>query len=126
MTIAYWCVLIAAIIPMLMSMLAKAGGPGFDNHAVRPYLDTLTGWRQRANWAQQNGYEAFPPFAAAVIIAHQAGADQATVDTLAVAFIVIRLIYGAMYIANLATLRSLVWTAGFACVVGLFVAAAST
>lgn len=123
MTTAYWCVLIAAIIPMLMSTLAKAGGPGFDNSAVRPYLDAQSGWRQRANWAQQNGYEAFPPFAAAVIIAHQAGADQSTVNILAVAFIVIRLIYGAIYIANLATLRSLVWTAGFACVVGLFIAA---
>jgi len=123
MAIAYWCVLIAAIIPMLMSMLAKAGGPGFDNSAVRHYLDAQTGWRQRANWAQQNGYEAFPPFAAGVIIAHQAGVDPSTINTLAVAFIVIRLLYGAIYIANLATLRSLVWTAGFACVVGLFVAA---
>jgi len=123
MTTAYWCVLIAAIIPMLMSMLAKAGGKGFDNHAVRSYLDTQTGWRQRANWAQQNGYEAFPPFAAAVIIAHQAGAAQETIDMLAIAFIIIRLVYGAMYVANLATLRSLVWTAGFACVVGLFIAA---
>jgi len=124
MTTAYWCVLIAAIIPMLMSMLAKAGGTGFDNHAVRTYLDAQTGWRQRANWAQQNGYEAFPPFAAAVIIAHQAGADQSMVNVLAVSFIVFRLLYGAIYIANLATLRSLVWTAGFACVVGLFIAAA--
>ena len=124
MTTAYWCVLIAAIIPMLMSTLAKAGGKGFDNHAVRTYLDAQTGWRQRANWAQQNGYEAFPPFAAAVIIAHQAGADQSMVNVLAVSFIVFRLIYGAIYIANFATLRSLVWTAGFACVVGLFLAAA--
>ena len=123
MTTAYWCVLIAAIIPMLMSTLAKAGGKGFDNHAVRSYLDAQTGWRQRANWAQQNGYEAFPPFAAAVIIAHQAGAAQGTIDTLAVAFILIRFLYGAMYLADLATLRSLVWTAGFACVVGLFIAA---
>lgn len=123
MTTAYWCVLIAAIIPMLMSTLAKAGGKGFDNAAVRNYLETQTGWRQRANWAQQNGYEAFPPFAAAVIIAHQAGAAQGTIDTLAVAFVIIRFIYGAVYLADLATLRSLVWAAGFACVVGLFVAA---
>ena len=124
MTTAYWCVLIAAIIPMMMSTLAKAGGPGFDNHAVRSYLDNQTGWRQRANWAQQNGYEAFPAFAAAVIIAHQAGADQGTINSLAVAFIIIRLVYGGMYLANLATLRSLVWTAGLACVIGLFIAAA--
>ena len=39
MTTAYWCVLIAAIIPMLMSTLAKVGGKGMDNHAVRNYLE---------------------------------------------------------------------------------------
>ncbi len=58
-----------------------------------------------------------------MIIAHQAGAAQGTIDTLAVAFVIIRCIYGAVYLADLATLRSLVWAAGFACVVGLFVAA---
>ncbi len=123
MTIANWCVLIAAIIPLLLSTAAKTGGRGFDNHQVRTYLEGLQGWRQRANWAQQNSYEAFPPFAAGVIIAQQAGADQGVVDTLAMLFILIRLVYAGMYIGNLATLRSLVWTLGFLCVVGLFIAA---
>jgi len=123
MTIADWCVLIAAIMPLLLSSIAKAGGQGFDNHQVRIYMEGLQGWRQRANWAQQNSFEAFAPFAAGVIIAQQAGADQGVVDTLAMLFILIRLVYAGMYIGNLATLRSLVWTLGFLCVVGLFIAA---
>eukprot|EP01035_Chromulina_nebulosa_P035064 gene35064-47116_t len=44
------------------------GGKDFDNAAPRVMLAKLDGWRQRANWAQLNGFEAFPPFAAAVII----------------------------------------------------------
>ncbi|MDY6943118.1 MAG: MAPEG family protein [Pseudomonadota bacterium] len=125
MTVAYWCVLIAAIMPLLGSTVAKAGAAGFDNRSVRPFLESQQGWRLRANWAQQNAYEAFPPFAAAVIIAHlTGGAAQATIDGWALAFVALRTLYMAMYILNAATLRSLVWTAAFACIIGLFVSAA--
>lgn len=124
MTLGYWMVLVAALLPFVFAAAAKfGGGPGFDNRAPRAYLAGLEGWRQRANWAQQNQFEAFPPFAAAVIIAHQVGAAQGVVDGLAVLFIVLRLIYGLCYIRDWPALRSLVWMAAFACIVGLFIAA---
>ena len=41
------------------------------------------------------------------------------IDTLAMAFIGIRLVYIAMYLMDLATLRSLVWGAGFAVCIGI-------
>ena len=50
-------------------------------------------------------------------------ADGARVDQLAVAFIVARLVYGAMYLANLAPLRSLVWAVGFGLTIAIFLAA---
>jgi len=59
-----------------------------------------------------------------VIIAHQLQAPQATVDGLALAFIGLRLAYGALYIADLHWWRSIVWTLGVGCVVALFVVAA--
>ncbi|RLK48306.1 putative MAPEG superfamily protein [Alkalispirillum mobile] len=126
MTLAYWMVLVAAFLPFVFAATAKFGGGGndFDNRAPRAYLEQLSGWRQRANWAQQNQFEAFPPFAAGVIIAHQVGAAQGAVDTLAVLFILLRLAFGVCYVRDLATLRSLIWMAAFACIVGLFVAAA--
>ena len=79
MTTAYWCVLIAAYLPIAWTGMAKfgAGGKDFDNAAPRAMLAKLDGWRQRANWAQLNGFEAFPPFAAAVIIAHLLAVPQA-------------------------------------------------
>jgi uncharacterized MAPEG superfamily protein len=85
---------------------------------------TLTGWRQRAAWAQLNAFEALPPFAAAVIIAQQLGAPQARIDLLALSFIGFRLAHGFAYIGNWATLRSLLWTGGMGCVIGLFIVAA--
>lgn len=121
MTLAYWMVLLAAVLPLAFAATAKAGGERYDNRRPREWLEARSGWRLRAHWAQQNSYEAFPPFAAAVIIAHQLEANQAWVDTLALLFIGFRILYGALYIADRHVLRSLAWTAGFACVVGLFI-----
>jgi len=38
--------------------------------------------------------------------------------------VLFRIAFGAAYIADRPTLRSLVWTGAFACTVGLFIAAA--
>jgi uncharacterized MAPEG superfamily protein len=124
MSIAYWCVLAAALLPLLFTAIAKFSGPGFNNRRPRDFQAQLSGMRQRAHWAHLNSLEAFPPFAAGVIIAHQLGAAQGVVDGLALAFIAARLAYGALYIADQQLLRSLVWTVGMGCVVALFVVAA--
>jgi uncharacterized MAPEG superfamily protein len=68
-------VLLAALLPIIMVGAAKTGAEGYDNHRPREFLANLKSWQQRANWAQINSYEVYPPFAAAVIIAHLAGAD---------------------------------------------------
>jgi uncharacterized MAPEG superfamily protein len=124
MTLAYWCVLIAAILPYVWAGVAKYPLGAYDNRNPRDYLEKLSGRPKRAHWAQLNAWEAFAPFAAAVIIAHLAKADQAVVNALAMAFIAARVLHGLFYIADQATLRSLAWTAGFVCVIGLFVTAA--
>ena len=41
---------------------------GYDNRAPRAGIEQLTPRQQRAYWAHLNAFEAFPPFAAAVII----------------------------------------------------------
>lgn len=123
MTIAFWCVLAAAFMPLLFSAVAKWTAR-FDNHHPRDYMDRLQGWRRRAHAAQLNSFEAFPAFAAAVVINHLVLGGNAKANGLALAFIGLRLVYGALYIADYATLRSLVWTAAVACTVALFVTAA--
>ena len=123
MTIAYWCILIAALLPYPIVVLAKARS-GYDNHAPREHLAQAEGYRKRANWAQLNAFEAFPPFAAAVIIAQSMHAPQSNVDALAITFIATRILHAGFYILDRPTLRSLVWSLGFTCVIGLFALAA--
>lgn len=126
MTLAYWCLLVALFLPYLFTGYAKFLG-GFgpkQNHNPREWLETLSGPRKRAHWAQLNSFEVTPAFAAALIVAHQLQAAQGTVDALAITFVVSRLVYGICYIADQATLRSLVWFVGMATIVALFVVAA--
>lgn len=115
-TIAYWCVLIAALLPMVCAAIAKYGmmstpkrEGGFDNNNPRAWLARQTDWRARANAAQANSFEALPFFFAAVIIAHLLQAGQARLDILAFLFIVLRIAYIMMYVADLAKARSAIW-----------------
>ncbi|HET7843450.1 MAG TPA: MAPEG family protein [Xanthomonadales bacterium] len=120
MTIANWCVLAAALMPIVFTGLAKFSGLKYNNKRPREFQAQLTGWRLRAHWAHLNSFEAFPFFAAGVLVAQQAGADQTRVDQLALAYIAARVVYGGMYIANLAPVRSLVWAAAFGINCALF------
>ena len=115
-TIAYWCVLIAALLPIACAALAKYGmmstprrDGGFDNHNPRGWLAKQTDWRGRANAAQQNTFEALPFFFAAVIIAHILQSAQTRLDILALLFVFLRIAYIMMYVADLAKARSAVW-----------------
>ena len=102
----------------------SGGAAAYDNAAPRAYLAGVEGKAQRAHWAEQNGYEAFPLFAAGVLTAHWTGAAQGSIDMLAMIFIAARIAHGFCYVADLAPIRSLVWMFGFAASIGLFVISA--
>jgi uncharacterized MAPEG superfamily protein len=123
MTTAYWMVFVAGLLPYWPTVASK-WRRDYDNAAPRAGIDRLPPRQQRAYWAQLNAFEAFPLFAAAVIIAHLAQAPQPWVDGLAVAFVGFRAAYTLAYIHDKPTLRSLLWAGGFFSVIGLFVAAA--
>jgi len=74
-------------------------------------------------WASQNSFEIFPFFASGVIIAVIAGVDSATVNNLAIAFVATRIAYAICYLADLHLWRSIVWMAGYALCIALFIAA---
>lgn len=117
-TIAYWCVLVMAILPIVCAGIAKYGmfsksrrDGGYDNNNPRVWLAKQTDWRARANAAQANTFESLPFFFAAVIIAHQLQARQTMVDILAFMFVVLRVAYVLMYVADMAKTRSVIWAA---------------
>lgn len=117
LTVAYWSVIVAALLPIACAGLAKWGKlrtprreGGYDNHNPRAWLAQQGDWRARANAAQANSFEALPFFIGAVIIGHQLGTYQTRLDVMAFLFIVLRLVYILLYLADMATARSVAWT----------------
>ncbi len=121
MPIAFWCVLLAGLMPVLTVGIAKAGSRGgFDNHDPRAWLEKQSGRARRADMAHRNHFEAFPFFAAAVLSATYLSAPQARIDELAMVFIAVRILYTVCYLTDRATLRTLCWTIGYLTVIGIF------
>ena len=125
MAIAYWCILIAALLPYPWVAVAKAGGKRYDNRDPRGWLARQDNPRvARANGAQLNAWEAFAPFAASVLMAQAAGVPAGDIGNLAMAFVVLRVLHGIFYVGNYHYLRSLAWAGGIGVVVALMVKAA--
>ena len=126
-SIAHWCILIAALLPLLCSFIAKwgqLGRPrsqgGYDNADPRGWLAKQENPRvRRADSAQKNSFEAFPAFAASVFMAQLAGVEPQRIGWLALGFVVLRTLYGFFYVVNNPAMRSMVWFGGFACVFAL-------
>jgi len=107
--------LVAAFLPWVCTLIAKAGGAGFDNNAPRIWLATQQGWRARANAAQKNLFEGLPLFYLAVLWALLYRAtDESTLVLWMLAWLALRVAYIAAYLADRGILRSLLWTAALA------------
>ncbi|WP_087744903.1 MULTISPECIES: MAPEG family protein [unclassified Acidovorax] len=126
-TVAYWCVFMAVLLPLVCAWLAKNGGfskprreGGYDNHDPRAWMARQSDWHARANAAQANSFEALPFFVGAVLIAHQLGAGQTLLDILAFLFVMLRVFYIMMYVADMPRARSAVWGAAFLVNVAIF------
>jgi uncharacterized MAPEG superfamily protein len=125
MTLAYACVLIAALLPYLWTVVAKSAGERYDNRDPRGWLSRQANPRVHlGNAAQLNAFEAFPAFAAGVLMAQLAGVPHERIGWLALAFVVFRVLHGLFYVGGRHLWRSLAWTGGFACVVVLMLQAA--
>ncbi len=121
MTIADLCLLAAVILTIASIAPAKLNGAREYNNAYPRDPGFYTaGLRARSQGAHLNGYEAFPFFAAAVILAEMRGVPQPAVNALAVAFIVARIGYVVLYLTDRPRLRSMVWSVGFACNLMIF------
>jgi uncharacterized MAPEG superfamily protein len=121
MTIAEWCVFGTLMLSLLTIASVKwIGFRRFDNSRPRDpdfYDDPI---RARALGAHQNGIEAFPFFAAAVLLAEFRIGPLRLIDELAVLFLIVRIAYVFTYIGNRPTLRSILWSIGFAINMAIF------
>ncbi|TYC49473.1 hypothetical protein FMN50_25935 [Rhodobacterales bacterium] len=119
MPLALWCVLAAALLP-LIAMLPGKMNREFDNANPRDPGYWKDGFRSRAKAAEQNGYEAFPFFAISVFVAMSQGGAPDWIDRLAVLFILLRVIYIFCYWADRPSPRSMAWAASFLTILALF------
>lgn len=119
MTIPFWCVFISALLifcakaPLAKAMKEESGR--YDNHDPRGQQARLKGFGARALAAHLNSFEAFPLFAAGVLMAHASHTQGVLVDGLAIGFVVARVLYLLCYWADLHWQRTLVWSIGLAC-----------
>lgn len=126
MTVALWCILFAGLLPIVAAGTAKWGFRDYDNARPREWLSRQTGFRARANAAQQNSYEGLPLFVGAVLVASLTQGRDPLIDQFAVVYVLSRIAYIVCYVADRPTLRSVVWTIGVGCCVALFVVANRT
>ena len=121
MTIAEWCVFATLMLYLLSIALVKwIGFRRFDNSKPRDpafYQDPIAA---RALGAHQNGIEAFPFFAVAVLLAEFRAGPQRLIDELAVLFLIVRIAYVLTYLGNRPTLRTILWSIGFAINIAIF------
>jgi uncharacterized MAPEG superfamily protein len=114
MTVAEYCVFgVVALYLLTIVPIKWIGFRQYDNSKPRDptfYADAI---RVRALGAHQNGIEAFPFFAVAVLLAEFRGAPQNRINELAVLFLIVRIAYVLTYIGNRPWLRSILWSVGF-------------
>ena len=126
MSIAYWCILVTALLPYLWVFIAKRSGERYNNRNPRAWISKQEGNYkvQRANAAHLSGFEAFPAFVAGVLMAQLAGVPTDTITPLSLGFVAARILHGVFYLADKHSLRSFVWLLGMLCAVALIVLAA--
>ena len=126
MAIALWTLLLAVLMPIVCAGVAKAGPGRYDNRNPRDWQAKQQGYRARAYAAQQNSWEALAVYIAALVAAFIGNVTPETLGLICAIFAVSRVAYLACYLADLATLRSLVWLVGFGSCVCLIVMGAQS
>lgn len=121
MTVAEYCIFgVVALYLLTITPIKWIGFQQYDNSMPRDpafYRDAL---RARALGAHQNGIEAFPFFAVAVLLAEFRAAPQNLINELAILFLIVRIAYVLTYVGNRPQLRSILWSLGFLINIAIF------
>ena len=118
--LALTAMLTAALwIPYVVSQVMANGfltPPNYLDPAPRP----VPLWGKRADRVYLNAVETFAPFAVLVILIHLTGKANATTAMLAMVFFWLRAVHALVYWAAIPYIRTVVFTLGFAVIIGLF------
>jgi uncharacterized MAPEG superfamily protein len=121
MTVAEFCVFGVVALYLLTIVPVKwIGYRKYDNAKPRDPAFYEYAIRARALGAHLNGIEAFPFFAAAVLLAEFRLGPLRLIDELAVLFLIVRIAYVFTYLGNRPRLRSILWNIGFTINIAIF------
>src|SRR5277367_5741063 len=119
--LAYTAMLTASLwIPYVVSQVMTNGflqPPNYVDPAQRP----VPLWGQRADRVYMNAVETFAPFAALVILVQLTGKADTMTAFWAQSFFWLRIVHAVVYWAAIPYIRTVVFTLGFVCIIGLFV-----
>lgn len=122
MTVMLWVLMLLVLlaylvrIPLIWDVTRTAH---YDNRHPRAQQQQLTGLAARANAAHYNSLEALLLYLCALLASSLTARFDEMQQWLALGYGVARLLYVGCYLANWSTLRSMVWTVGFGCIVAL-------
>jgi len=105
---AYLWAYVGSKIPLGVAM-AVANEGRYDNRQPRDQQDALSGKGARLRAAHYNAIAAFPPFAAAILVAASVGAATPLMHGLAISWFTFRLLYHWAYSSDRASLRTVLW-----------------
>lgn len=124
MSLPLWSLLIATLmvyaskIPLNIITLRHER---YDNHYLRLQHLKQQGIGHRAWASHQNMIEAYPMFAAGILVATVIGNQPMVANFCAVVFLVARVLFQVCYLADWSTARSISWAFGFGATLVLLV-----
>ena len=106
-------------IPYVIAQV-RTNGPLTPPNYSDPSPRALPLWGKRADRTYINAVEVFAPFAALVIVAQVSGKANGMTAFWAASFFWLRLAHAIVYMAAIPYVRTLIFTLGFVCIVGIF------
>lgn len=123
MTLPLWCLFIATLFVYLSKApmnIITIRQESYDNNYPRIQHTRLKGIGHRAWAAHQNMIEAYPMFAAAIIVSYITDGNDVVENFCAITFLVSRVLFQAFYLLDKAFFRSFFWGVGYLAILGLF------
>jgi uncharacterized MAPEG superfamily protein len=118
--LAFTAMLTAALwIPYVVCQVQTNGFLAAPNY-VDPTPRPVPAWGKRADRTYMNAVESFAPFAALVVVAHLAAKANGMTAFWAMSFFWLRVAHAVIYLFGIPFARTLIFTLGFVCVVGIF------
>ena len=117
--ISFWCIFFAGILPIICAGISKFK-QGYDNDNPRKWLASQSGFRERANSAQQNSWESFIWVSVALTLAITFSTEQMDfVNLMSILYVFLRILYVLFYVVGFSNLRTISWLGAQGCVFGI-------